>query len=71
VNSTALPRSATRSVDQCPVGRRAVVGKLCAGGGVEDGLLLSRDGTRFVKMDAYQNPVFTLTFEGRISCVTI
>lgn len=30
----------------------------------QDGLLLSRDGTRFVKLDAKQNPVFTLTFEG-------
>jgi hypothetical protein len=30
----------------------------------QDGLLLSRDGTRFVKLDARQNPVFTLTFEG-------
>ncbi|WP_432422218.1 cell division protein ZipA C-terminal FtsZ-binding domain-containing protein [Robbsia betulipollinis] len=30
----------------------------------QDGLLLSRDGTRFVKLDAQQNPVFTLTFEG-------
>jgi FtsZ-interacting cell division protein ZipA len=29
----------------------------------QDGLLLSRDGTRFVKLDAQQNPVFTMTFE--------
>jgi len=29
----------------------------------QDGLLLSRDGTRFVKLDARQNPVFMLQFE--------
>jgi len=29
----------------------------------QDGLLLSRDGTRFVKLDAKQNPVFMLQFE--------
>jgi len=29
----------------------------------QDGMLLSRDGTRFVKLDAQQNPVFTMTFE--------
>ncbi|MBY4829081.1 cell division protein ZipA C-terminal FtsZ-binding domain-containing protein [Burkholderia dolosa] len=28
----------------------------------QDGLLLSRDGTRFVKLDAKQNPVFMLQF---------
>jgi len=28
----------------------------------QDGLLLSRDGTRFVKLDARQNPVFMLLF---------
>ncbi|AKJ68222.1 cell division protein FtsZ [Pandoraea thiooxydans] len=28
----------------------------------QDGLLLSRDGTRFVKLDTRQNPVFTLQF---------
>ncbi|WP_250525743.1 cell division protein ZipA C-terminal FtsZ-binding domain-containing protein [Caballeronia sp. GAWG2-1] len=28
----------------------------------QDGLLLSRDGTRFVKLDAKQNPVFMLLF---------
>ncbi|KLU21764.1 cell division protein FtsZ [Caballeronia mineralivorans PML1(12)] len=28
----------------------------------QDGLLLSRDGTRFVKLDARQNPVFMLVF---------
>ncbi|QGZ61343.1 cell division protein ZipA C-terminal FtsZ-binding domain-containing protein [Paraburkholderia acidisoli] len=28
----------------------------------QDGLLLSRDGTRFVKLDARQNPVFMLQF---------
>jgi hypothetical protein len=28
----------------------------------QDGLLLSRDGTRFVKLDAKQNPVFMLMF---------
>ncbi|CAH2789115.1 MAG: Cell division protein [Candidatus Burkholderia crenata] len=28
----------------------------------QDGLLLSRDGTRFVKLDAHQNPVFMLLF---------
>jgi hypothetical protein len=30
---------------------------------VRDGLLLSRDGTRFVKLDAQQQPVFSLQFE--------
>lgn len=29
-----------------------------------DGMLLSRDGTRFVKLDANRNPVFMLQFEG-------
>ncbi len=29
----------------------------------QDGLLLSRDGTRFVKLDGNQNPVFMLQFE--------
>lgn len=29
----------------------------------QDGLLLSRDGTRFVKLDAKQNPIFMLQFE--------
>ncbi|BBO59779.1 cell division protein ZipA C-terminal FtsZ-binding domain-containing protein [Mycoavidus sp. B2-EB] len=28
----------------------------------QDGLLLSRDGTRFIKLDAKQNPVFVLQF---------
>ncbi len=70
-NSTPSPPSATRSCRSTfsPTARPWSANYVQAVAS-QDGLLLSRDGTRFVKLDAKQNPVFMLQFGDTNFCAT-